>query len=175
MVRRGPVAARRSQGRRPGWFPAAQEGCLRAGPTPRRRAAARSGPGQPSVGPGVHRGFRLAAALLSPGHGEPGPRTPGLGTGQSPVAHDGVRPTPAGGAHEKGDAVRAHVRSLTLMSLSCLACGGGGGMTGPSGHGVDASRLFAQDMLHDIRLEMNARDWETLRANFESNAYYRAR
>jgi len=70
--------------------------------------------------------------------------------------------------------VRAYV-PLMLMSLGLPACGGGGGVAGPSGRSVDASRLFDQSMLHDVRLELEARDWETLRANFESNAYYRAR
>jgi spore coat protein CotH len=67
---------------------------------------------------------------------------------------------------------------LALMATSA-ACGGGGGAdgigTGPSGSGVDASRLFDQGMLHDVRLELAARDWDTLRANYASNAYYRAR
>lgn len=72
-----------------------------------------------------------------------------------------------------------HGWMVLLLIVASTACGGGGGadgvVSGPSGSGVDAARLFDQGVLHDVRLELAARDWDTLRANYESNAYYRAR
>jgi spore coat protein CotH len=66
-----------------------------------------------------------------------------------------------------------------MLAMTSAACGGGGGVNGASpgspGSEIDASRLFDQSQLHDVRLELAARDWDALRAAFESNAYYRAR
>src|SRR5262245_15534343 len=35
-----------------------------------------------------------------------------------------------------------------------------------------ADDLFNGDILHEIRLEINPKDWQTLKANPSSNAYY---
>jgi spore coat protein CotH len=37
-----------------------------------------------------------------------------------------------------------------------------------------AADFFSDQLLQEVRLDVNSRDWETLKANFESNAYYPA-
>src|SRR5262245_38906475 len=41
-----------------------------------------------------------------------------------------------------------------------------------SAHAQTAADLFNGDILHEIRLEINPKDWQTLKANPSSNTYY---
>ena len=56
----------------------------------------------------------------------------------------------------------------TILVLLCLAPAAVAQVT------PTADALFDDSVLHDIRLTMNSRDWEALKANFQLNDYYPA-
>jgi hypothetical protein len=64
--------------------------------------------------------------------------------------------------------------SPAVFALACVlsGCGGSDGPATPSGGNV--SSLFDQGTLHAVDITTSARDWDTLRANFQSNTYYEA-
>lgn len=62
--------------------------------------------------------------------------------------------------------------AVLALGLGLSGCGGPDGGTQPSG--VAPPPLFDQGVLHAVEITMSARDWDTLRANFQTNTYYEA-
>lgn len=63
-------------------------------------------------------------------------------------------------------AVRRAIRLILIAAFMCIAS------TAIAQVGPTADDLFDDGVVHEIRLTMNPRDWESLKANFQLNDYY---
>ena len=71
--------------------------------------------------------------------------------------------------------------AAVVLALSAAACGGAGNpaASSPPVGGAGSSSgaptsLFDPNVVHDVRVEMAAGDWEALKENYRDNQYYAA-